>query len=343
MRRKFGWIIQHLLSDLRLRCKSINVKSVDVLVTMTESLLEKHPAMKPLFGGVEAGGTKFICALGDSSGCVLDEVRIETREPIMTFADIERFFKENAQGTIKALGIGSFGPLDLDPASPYYGSLTTTPKTQWCGINMVQKLNTMLGVPVSIDTDVNCAALGEAVAGNAVGLDSFCYITVGTGIGVGIFVNGRPLAGTNHAEVGHIRIPRHPLDSQFAGTCPFHGDCIEGLACGPSIKARWSEEPAGMPEEHPAWEIEADYVASLCVNLTYTVRPQRIILGGGVFQNDWLYGRVRDALQQKLASYALSPVERKLEKYIMPPGASEHPPGLIGAMELARKAIASAD
>lgn len=289
-----------------------------------------------LLGGIEAGGTKFICGIADRDGVILDTIRIPTEAPAQTLAAVASFFQSAVErhGALAGLSIGSFGPLSLRPAAPDFGSITSTPKPGWSGVDLVGYFRNALGVPVAIDTDVNCSAVGERLFGSGRGLDSFCYVTIGTGIGVGMIVNGAPYGGANHPEAGHIRLPRAPGDEAFAGHCPFHGDCLEGLACGPAMMARWGVRPPELPDDHPAWAIEADYIAGLCANLTYIMRPDRIILGGGVMQRPHIYGLIRNALGEKLAGYDSSIRDLDLNDYIAQPTAGASA-GLCGALAIA--------
>jgi fructokinase len=195
------------------------------------------------------------------------------------------------------------------------------------------------GIPITIDTDVNCAAVGEMLFGSGRGLDTFCYATIGTGIGVGVILRGTPHCGANHPEAGHILVPRARGDESFAGICPFHGDCLEGLACGPAMKARWGVSPDELPDGHPGWDIEADYIAVLCTNLTYIVRPDRIILGGGIMLRPRIYDLVRSQLAHKLAGYDASTRNLDLQTYIAPPTAGSSA-GLVGSLAMAHRLVA---
>lgn len=292
-----------------------------------------------LFAGIEAGGTKVLCAVANNRGEILMDVRIPTTTPDQTFAQVAAFFaaQEAKVGAIKGCGIASFGPLDLDQDSESYGHLTTTPKLGWKGVDMLGRLTAILPVPTLIDTDVNCAALAEGMSGAATGLERFCYMTVGTGIGVGIIDVGRATGGAGHPEVGHIRVARAPGDG-FAGICPSHGDCVEGLACGPAMKARWHASAEDLPSDHVAWEYEAHYIASICLSLTYITRPQRIIIGGGVLERSSLYAGIRSAFVKLTAGYALDSWAKQVETYLSAPGLSQPSPGLVGALAMARKA-----
>ena len=296
------------------------------------------------FAAIEAGGTKILCALADRDRGVLAHARFATGDPESAFAAIAGFFDAQAarHGPVAAGGIASFGPLDLDRRSPGYGSLTTTPKPGWPSVNVLRRVTALLGAPVAIDTDVNCAGLAEARYGAGALLDRFCYVTVGTGIGVGLIEHGRPVAGGGHPEAGHSRVPRARGDEAFGGICPYHGDCLEGLACGPAMHRRWDSSAEHLAEDHSAWAFEAHYLACLCVNLMYTVRPQRIILGGGVMERRSLYDRVRAHFAELTAGYALDRWSADPARFIAAPELREPSPGLIGAIELARDAAGRA-
>lgn len=289
-----------------------------------------------LLGGIEAGGTKVLCAVADHDGNILDEIRIPTTTPADTLGAASAFFEAvtNKRGPLAALAVGSFGPLSLNPSAPDYGAITSTPKFGWQDVDLLGHFRRTISTLMSLDTDVNAAAVGEMLFGSGQGLDTFCYVTVGTGIGVGLMVNGAPHGGANHPEAGHIRLPRAPGDESFAGICPYHGDCLEGLACGPAMEARWGQPAETLSPDHPGWDIEADYLAGLCVTLTYTVRPDRIILGGGVMQNPAMYGRVRDGFRTKLAGYDASILSLDMDEYVVAPSAGPSA-GLTGALALA--------
>jgi len=288
-----------------------------------------------LLGGIEAGGTKFLCAVADRDGTIFAETRIATTTPAETLGATSAFFREaqRVHGDLAALSVGSFGPLSLNPLSADYGSITSTPKPGWENVDLLGHLCRMTDAPMTLDTDVNCAAVGERLFGSGQGLDSFCYVTIGTGIGVGLLIGGAPHGGANHPEAGHIMVPRAPGDDAFEGICPFHGDCLEGLASGPAMRARWGVPAEHLPADHPAWDIEADYIAALCATLTYVVRPDRIIVGGGVMQPQ-MYPRVRSALVAKLAGYDASMRAIDMDQYVAAPTAGASA-GLTGALALA--------
>lgn len=288
-----------------------------------------------LLGGIEAGGTKFVCAVGTSPVDILEEIRFPTGDPQATLSRAGEFFvqAQKKHGPIGALGIGSFGPVDLDKSSPSYGSITSTPKLRWAGTQVVQAFD-FLNVPIEFDTDTNAAALGEVVYGAGKGLDTLLYLTVGTGVGGGIIVNGKPIHGLVHPEVGHILLtPRS--DDSFRGTCPFHGTCLEGMAAGPAIEQRWGTPGHQLPADHPAWDLEAYYLAQGLMSMVLTLSPQRIILGGGVMHQPQLFPLIRSYLKQMLAGY----VDRKEilednDTYIVFP-QRENQAGITGALHLA--------
>ena len=288
-----------------------------------------------LLGGIEAGGTKFLCAVADRDGRVLTETRIATTTPAETLGAANSFFREaqRAHGPLSTFSVGSFGPLSLNPLAADHGYITSTPKAGWENVDLLGVLRQSIDAPTTLDTDVNCAAVGERLFGSGRGLDSFCYVTIGTGIGVGVLMGGAPHGGANHPEAGHIVVPRARGDDAFAGICPFHGDCLEGLACGPAMHARWGVPAEQLPADHPAWDIEADYIAALCATLTYVIRPDRIIVGGGVMQPQ-MYRRVRAALVAKLAGYDASMRTIDMDDYIAAPTAGASA-GLTGALALA--------
>ena len=290
-----------------------------------------------IFGGLEAGGTKWVCATGTGPDDVRATVTFPTTEPEETIARAAEFF--GADGGLDALGIGSFGPIDIQRDSPTWGRITTTPKPGWAGADLAGALGTALGVPLAIDTDVNVAALGEHRWGAAVGLDTFCYITVGTGIGGGGLVNGRLMHGLLHPEFGHIRIPHDRARDPFEGVCPYHGDCFEGLASGGALRARWGRPPEEIDDED-AWLLEADYIALGLVNVISTLSPQRIVVGGGVMNATSLLPLVRGRVRELAGGYFDAPeLGEAIDEYIVPPALGDRA-GVLGAIELARLAVA---
>ena len=301
---------------------------------------------EPVYAAIEAGGTKFVCALGTADGTLLERVRFPTRDPNATLAEALAFFRGASQrhGAPQALGIASFGPLELEPTSPQYGRLLRTPKLAWRDVDLLAPFRA-LDIPIALDTDVNAAALAEAAWGagrddNGAPLDCLVYVTVGTGIGGGVALHGRSLRGLLHPELGHVHPRRHRDDLHFAGVCPHHRDCLEGVANGPSIVARLGHELGDAADDHPIWQIEADYLGQLCAQLVLTLSPQRIVLGGGVMQHARLYASVRVRTQHWLGGYiARSAVEADIERYIVPPGLGELS-GILGALRLATAASA---
>ena len=295
--------------------------------------------MRARFGAIELGGTKCVAAIGDADGHVVAEARVPTTDVGATLGGLASFFttQRDALGSLDAIGIGSFGPLDLDPGSPRHGWITTTPKPGWADTNVAGWFRTALGVPVAIDTDVNAAALGEWRHGAARGAGVAVYITVGTGIGGGVLVHGQPLHGLVHPEIGHLRIPHDRAADPFDGVCPYHGDCLEGLASGPAMAARWGQPAEALPADHPAWELEAHYLGLALHDVVCTVSPQRIVLGGGVTTHPSLASRVRLALAALLGGYVQSPaILRSMDQYVVEPelGTSS---GVVGALELAAR------
>jgi fructokinase len=288
-----------------------------------------------LFGAIEAGGTKFICAVGNERGDLLHEARIDTEQPATTLPAVLRFFSatENRIGRIKAFGVGAFGPVDLRRESPHYGFITSTPKPGWRNTDLIGLLDRELKRPIAFDTDVNAAALAELRWGAGRGLGSLVYVTVGTGIGGGIIHHGRPVHGLMHPEVGHVPVRRHPADPSFAGVCPYHGDCLEGLANGPAILRRTGRPLNEAAPEDPIWEIEADYLGQLCAQLVLMHSPERILLGGGVMQCGQLFARIRIRMHHWLGGY-VPRAELQAPEYVTAPGLGAAA-GVKGALALA--------
>ncbi len=291
-----------------------------------------------ILAGIEAGGTKFVCLLGDERGRVLDEHRFPTRGPRETLdAAVDALRRMAASsGPPEAIGVGAFGPLDLRPG-PGRGRLLSTPKPGWSGVDLVGPLRDAFGVPVAIDTDVTAAALAEGRWGAARGLGTFAYMTVGTGIGVGVIAGGRPLHGLVHPEAGHVVVPRVPGDD-FAGICPYHGDCLEGMAGGPALAARWGAAAEDLDGDlrARAVETEAAYLASGIRTLVYTVAPERVVLGGGVAGMPGLLPRVRAHLATALGGYPGLP-EHADERFVQAAGLGSMA-GPRGALALAESA-----
>jgi fructokinase len=283
------------------------------------------------YGGVEAGGTKWVCGIGTGPDDLHALETFPTTTPAETLARAAAFFDQN--GGVSAIGVGSFGPIDLRA-----GRITTTPKPGWAETDVVSVLQGALGVPVAFDTDVNAAALGEGRWGAAMGLDTFCYFTVGTGIGGGVMAGGRLVHGLIHPEVGHMLIPHDRGRDPFAGSCPFHGDCFEGLAAGSAIERRWGKPGEQLGGRSEVWELEAEYLALGVVNVICIVSPQRVILGGGVMKQPSLLPLVRARVRELLAGYIVAPaLADGLDEYIVGPALGDRA-GVLGAIELARLA-----
>ena len=290
-----------------------------------------------VYGGIEAGGTKFVCAVGSGPGTTSDEIAFSTTTPDETIGRAVRFFRDQ-HDPIAALGIGSFGPVDPDPGSSTYGMITSTPKPGWQNVDIRGRLASALGVPVGFDTDVNAAALGEHRWGAAQDAETFVYVTVGTGIGGGAMVEGRLVHGLVHPEMGHFHVPHDHERDPFEGTCPFHGDCLEGLAAGPALEARWGERGEDLPEDHPAWPLEAHYLALGLMAVVCVLSPQRIVLGGGVMRQRFLFPMIRAELQDLLAGYIQAEaITEGMEGFVVPPGLGDRA-GVLGAIALAELA-----
>jgi fructokinase len=294
-----------------------------------------NQAQSALFGGIEAGGTKFVCAVGDATGRVIAESRFPTRDPVTTLREVFDFFHAaRAQyGEMQAYGIASFGPLNVNPRSAGYGRVVSTPKPGWSGFDLRGVVAGEFGRPVGFNTDVIAAGLAEARWGNGVGLPMLVYVTVGTGIGAGVIYQGQPISGVTHSEMGHIHVRRHPRDLQFAGICPFHGDCLEGLACGPAIIARTGKSLEETGDADEIWNIEADYLGQLCAHLVCTVSPYRILFGGGVMQQERLFKLTRERMHGLLGSYNAQP-EIQDDRFLCAPGLGNQA-GVKGALVLA--------
>lgn len=293
----------------------------------------------PLYGGIEAGGTKFVCAVGTSPDDIRGQVRFPTKSPAESIARAIDFFRQQqSEEALTAVGIASFGPIDPDPHSPTFGYVTTTPKPGWADTDFGGAVSGALGVPVAFDTDVNVAAFGEHRWGAARGLDTFVYLTVGTGIGGGGMVNGGLIHGMMHPEMGHIRIPHDTERDPYTGNCPYHGDCLEGLACGPAIEERWGARGESLPADHAAWELEAHYLALGLTNFILPLAPQRIVMGGGVMEQRQLFPMMRREVQELLNGYVKTPqIMEKIDGYIVPAALGGRS-GVLGAIGLAEGA-----
>lgn len=287
-------------------------------------------------GALEAGGTKMVCAIGDEKGSILEKISFPTQTPDITIPQLINFFQ---QYDICALGIGCFGPLDLHQNSPSYGWITSTPKHAWQNYDIVGTFKKALGLPVGFDTDVNGSALGEATWGASKGLDHSLYITIGTGIGVGVISNGQLLHGMLHPEAGHLLLRQHPSDS-YTGKCPYHGTCFEGLASGPAIEARWGKKAADLSEEQSVWELEAYYIGQALVNYILMLSPQRIILGGGVMHQEQLMPLIHQQVLHQLNGYLDTPALQNIATYIVRPQLGDNQ-GIMGALQLGLNAYYS--
>ena len=290
--------------------------------------------MTKLFGGMEGGGTKFVCAVGSGTGKIVEEIRIPTTSPTETIEQAIAFFKNF---DIAAIGLASFGPLDLNPVSPSYGTITATPKPGWTGTDILAPFQRAFHLPLTFDLDVNSAAFGEyfLVPENRE-LDSLAYITIGTGVGAGFIINKKVAHGLSHPEAGHMRLPHDRKKDPFPGICPFHGDCFEGMCCGPALASRWRKPAETLPDNHPAWDLEALYIAYALVNIILTISPQRIVLGGGVMGHKRLFPSIRSKVRALLNGYPNLPIlTGSMEDYIVPPALGTRS-GVLGALALAK-------
>lgn len=297
-----------------------------------------------LLGGIEFGGTKTVCVVGEEPGLILAETRFPTGDqPEANLASCIEFFR--SQGNVVAIGAGGFGPLDPNPKSATYGYVTTTPKPGWANFPVIGTLREALGdIPMGFDTDVNVAALGELVHGAGRGLDSLVYLTLGTGVGGGAVVGGQLVHGLVHPEMGHFKIPRPAEElAVFPGVCPYHGDCLEGLAAGPALAARWGSpaQDIGPDDERyeQMWELEALYLAAALQALVTILSPQRIVVGGGVGQQEHLLERVRPKLLAGLNGYvANAAILEHIDEYVVGPALGNQAGG-VGSLELAKRVL----
>jgi fructokinase len=333
------------LSDLKREYQIVSWSDGEIIpgTEWQKELINKtgEPIQRKVYGGVEGGGTKFNCMIGTDPYHVLATQTFPTTDPKRTLDEVTQFFRQELRGyELAAIGVGSFGPIDLNPGSATYGYITTTPKPSWEYTNIVGILKDRLQVPVAFDTDVNAAALGEYRWGAAQGCDPSIYITVGTGIGGGLYVNGAPLHGLIHPEMGHLQLPRLDGDD-FPSICPYHDHCWEGLASGSAIAARTRGKPAQhLPPDNPVWETEAQYLAMGITNIIYIASPHRIILGGGVMRQEHLFPRIREYVKKLLNGYLHhAALQEDIESFIVPPKLGSKS-GLFGALELARIAEA---
>jgi fructokinase len=292
------------------------------------------------YGGVEGGGTKFVCMVASGPDEVVEEVRFATTTPAATLDRTLAFFEPFVrQGKLAAIGLASFGPVDLHPDSPTFGSITTTPKPGWANVDMIGRIRDRFKIPIAFEMDVNAAAYGEYtwVPENRQ-RDPLVYFTIGTGIGAGLIVNGQVVHGLVHPEAGHMRLPHDWQADPFAGFCPYHADCFEGLASGPAMNARWGQPAETLPPGHPAWDLEANYIAQAMNNIICTLSPKRIILGGGVMQQAHLMPLVRQKVLELLNNYIKSPaILEHIDETIVLPSLGNRS-GVLGAIALARSA-----
>ena len=283
-----------------------------------------------LYGAIEAGGTKMVCAIGDENGKIYEQISIPTVTPDETMPKIIEYFKNK---DIKAIGIACFGPIDLDKNSETYGFITSTPKTAWKNFDIVGCVKNALGIPVGFDTDVNGSLLGEITWGCAKGLTDAVYLTIGTGIGGGVMTNGKLLHGMLHPELGHIIIAKSQKDKGEC-VCPYHDSCLEGLAAGPSIEKRWGSKAKDLADRQEVWDLEAEYIGTALVNFCMTLSPQKIILGGGVMHQMQLFPLIRKVFKEKMAGYINTKTLENLDEYIVPASLHDNQ-GIMGAVKLA--------
>lgn len=285
-------------------------------------------------GALEAGGTKMVCAIGDESGKILERAVIPTGTPGVTMPELIRFFGERR---IDGLGIGCFGPIELNPDSCEYGCITSTPKAAWRNYPIVGEFAKALDCPIGFDTDVNASVLGEVTFGQAKGKSCVIYLTIGTGIGGGIYIEGKLLHGMLHPEAGHVLVQKRE-DDLYEGKCPYHKNCLEGLASGPAIEERWGKKGEALADREEVWELEADYIAQALTGYILTVSPELIILGGGVMHQEQLFGMIRRKVTEFLGGYIQTRELEDMETYIVP--ASLHDDqGILGCLELAKRAV----
>ena len=294
-----------------------------------------------LYGGIETGGTKINCMIASGPEDIRAFHTITTTTPEQTLDQVVEFFhQQRASGLEPAgIGLGAFWPVDLDPDSPSYGSITSTPKPGWRDTPLLQILRDALALPFVFDLDVAAAAVGEQTWGAARGLSTFIYLTIGTGIGGGVIVDGKPLHGLVHPELGHIPLRRDPARDAYTGFCPYHGDCLEGLAAGPAIEKRWGKRAEFLPPDHPAWMLEAEYLAQALWSYIVCFSPQRIILGGGVMSQPVLFPLLRARTIELLNGYVQSSeILTYPDRYIVPPGLGARA-GIIGCVAMAKRAF----
>ncbi|MFV0255619.1 MAG: ROK family protein [Erysipelotrichaceae bacterium] len=289
-----------------------------------------------ILGAIEAGGTKFVVAIGNENGNIIDRISFPTTTPQETINKVIDYFSDKK---IEALGLASFGPIDLNKESKTYGCFTNTPKIGWSDFNIVEALQKALNIPIGFDTDVNGAALAEAVIGDSKHLNSVLYLTVGTGIGGGLILDKKPIHGLSHPEMGHVRVNVR-FDDSYRGNCPYHHNCVESLAAGPSIEKRWGQKANSLSTQHPAWDLEAYYLSQAICSYILILSPERIILGGGVMKQKQLFPLIHKYVREGLNNYLASEMidSDKIEEYIISPSLADDS-GIIGALILARREI----
>lgn len=282
------------------------------------------------YGGIEAGGTKFVCAVSDEKQQVVARTSIPTTKPEETLAQVFEFFD---QYELAAMGIGSFGPIGIDPSKDNYGYVLATPKAGWAEYDFLGNMKERYQIPFVWTTDVNAAAYGELKKGVAQGKQSCVYLTVGTGVGGGVVIDGQIFSGIAHPEMGHIHVKRHPEDD-YAGTCPYHGDCLEGMAAGPSLEARTGIKGQDLPEDHPIWDIQAYYIAQALMSYALVLAPEMFVLGGGVMNQDHLLMRIRQSFVEQMAGYMETPAPSEyIQRWGLP-----NESGITGCLLLAEEA-----
>lgn len=299
--------------------------------TPSGHLSDTFELMTPLFGGIDAGGTAFKCIIAFGPERILAEHKVPVTDPETTLAECAKFFKANHLEPLRALGVASFGPIERNRGAGNYGFITTTPKPGWANTDLAGYFERALSLPVAFDTDVNGAVLAETRWGAATGASNAVYVTLGTGIGVGALCNGRLVHGAMHPEAGHMRVPRHPQDT-FAGVCPFHQDCAEGLVSGPALAKRLGRDPALATADHPIWTLASHYIAHLCANLALCYAPQTLVLGGGVMQQSALLAAIRQRMQAVLGGYL---ADFNPERAVVAAGLGQRA-GALGAIALAQ-------
>lgn len=285
-------------------------------------------------GALEAGGTKMVCAIGNEKGEIFEQISIPTETPDITVPKLIEYFKDKE---IEALGIGCFGPIDPDKNSAAYGYITSTPKLPWANYNIVGAFEKALGCPVGFDTDVNGSVLGEVTFGQAKEKKNVIYITIGTGVGVGVYTEGNLLHGMLHPEAGHVFIQKRE-DDTYEGRCPYHKTCLEGLAAGPAVEARWGQKAIELKDKKEVWDLEAYYIAQALTGYILTLSPEMIILGGGIMHQEQLFPMIRNYVKEMLNGYLQTEELKNIDQYIVP--ASLHDDqGIMGCLELARRSI----